>query len=107
MSKYDQPSEPPDGAPVCRRCDTPLKNGYEGLNVKQTDWYCPNENCPQPPETKKFRIHWKVISSGRRFKSPPMEGEELENMAAALENDDDVEDIQILDEDDDGNEKEM
>ena len=36
MSKYDQPSEPPDGDPVCRRCDTPLKNGYEGLNVKQT-----------------------------------------------------------------------
>ena len=51
-----------------------------------------------------WRIHWKVISSGRRFKSPPMQGEELENMAAALEGDEDVEDIQILDEDDDGNE---
>jgi hypothetical protein len=49
-----------------------------------------------------YRIHWKVISSNRRFKSLPMEGAELENMVAALENDDDVEDIQILDEDDDG-----
>ena len=48
-----------------------------------------------------WRIHWKVISSGLRFKSPPMQGEELENMAAALEGDEDVEDIQILDEDDD------
>ena len=50
MSKYDPPSEPPDGAPTCRRCDTPLMDGYAGLNVRAHDWYCPNENCPLPPD---------------------------------------------------------
>ena len=50
MAKYDPPSEPPDGAPCCRLCDTPMLDGYAGLNVRQTDWYCQNENCPLPQE---------------------------------------------------------
>ena len=50
MPNFDPPSEPPDGEPCCRLCDTPMLDGYAGLNVRQTDWYCPNPNCPFPPD---------------------------------------------------------
>ena len=45
MPKFDPPSDPFGNEKTCRLCDAAMV--YDSW---MSEWYCPNENCPFPPE---------------------------------------------------------
>ena len=45
MSQFDPPSDPYGDEKNCRHCDCPME-----YDPWAKVWYCPNDNCPFPPE---------------------------------------------------------